>query len=99
ELQNIIIVYFMWKYSHRYSTYVKFFKIFLYLFCLFFFMFILPVVMVPLLGIIPAPICCFAKMQQIHLNYKNKNTGTLSLMTYIMVLCGNIIRIFIIFWN
>ncbi|CRG96401.1 conserved Plasmodium protein, unknown function, partial [Plasmodium gallinaceum] len=97
--QNIFIVLLMWRYSNKYPKYINAIKISFYVFFNIYLIYWLPNVFVPFLGIVSAPISCFSKAPQIYLNYKNKNTGNLSLVTYIIVFLGNLGRIFTIFFS
>ncbi|CAD2092000.1 PQ-loop repeat-containing protein [Plasmodium vinckei brucechwatti] len=97
--QNLLIVYFMWKYSNQYSKSIKFLKIFLYIFYILFLIYGLPNAMLPLIGIISIPISSFSKFPQIRLNNKNKHTGSLSPITYSLLFLRNMSRIFVVFYN
>ncbi|SCP04677.1 conserved Plasmodium protein, unknown function [Plasmodium ovale] len=97
--QNIVIVFFMWKYSNAYSKCIQFLKTGFYVLFALFLLFGLPDALVPLLGLVAAPISCFSKLPQIYLNQKNQNTGNLSFLTYVFVLFGNLARLFTIFFN
>ncbi|SOV15893.1 conserved Plasmodium protein, unknown function [Plasmodium gaboni] len=99
NLQNLILVFFMWKYNNIYSKSVQILKVCFYIIFILFTLYLLPKKLVPLLGISSAPLSCFSKLPQIYLNHKNKNTGNLSLLTYTFILSGNLARIFIILFN
>ncbi|CXI41607.1 conserved Plasmodium protein, unknown function [Plasmodium berghei] len=97
--QNLLIVYFMWKYSNQYSKFIKIFKICLYIFYILFLIYGLPNALLPFIGIISIPIGSFSKFPQIRLNKKNKHTGSLSPITYSFLFLGNLSRMFVIFYN
>ncbi|SCN12867.1 conserved Plasmodium protein, unknown function [Plasmodium malariae] len=99
NVQNLLIVYFMWKYNNKYSKYKKAFKISFYVLFNLYLLFALPDVLVPLLGITSAPLRCLSKIPQIYLNHKNKNTRNLSFTSCVLVFCGNLAKIFTILFN
>ncbi|SBT35615.1 conserved Plasmodium protein, unknown function [Plasmodium ovale wallikeri] len=59
--QNIVIVFFMWKYTNAYSKCIQFLKTGFYVLFALFLLFGLPDALVPLLGLVAAPISYLQK--------------------------------------